>query len=179
VVSAPTAIGLAAEPLDGARVHLRPASTSDTDSFRAILHDEGVRVWWQNPDPAADAAELLADPEVAVWLIEADGVVVGLIMAGEETDPQYHHGSIDIALAEAGRGRGFGTDAVRAVARWLIDRRGHHRLTIDPSAANERAIRVYEKLGSRRVGILRAYERWLDGAWHDGLLMDLLADELR
>ena len=179
MVSRPEAIGLAAEPLDGARVHLRPAAPADTEALLAILLDDGVKAWWQNPDPARDAAELIGDPEVAVWLVEADGLVVGLIMAGEETDPQYPSGSIDIALAEAGRGRGLGTDAVRTVARWLIDRRGHHRITIDPSAANERAIRVYEKLGFRRVGILRAYERWLDGEWHDGLLMDLLADELR
>lgn len=178
-MTVPDEIGLAAEPLDGARVHLRPATAADTATLHAILLDDGVAAWWQNPDPAADAAELVSDPEVAIWLIEADGTVVGLVMAGEETDPQYPHGSIDIALAEAGRGRGLGTDAVRTVARWLIDRRGHHRITIDPSAANERAIRVYENLGFRRVGILRAYERWLDGAWHDGLLMDLLADELR
>jgi len=26
--------------------------------------------------------------------------------------------------------------------------------------------------------VLRRYERWADGEWHDGLLMDLLADEL-
>jgi aminoglycoside 6'-N-acetyltransferase len=26
--------------------------------------------------------------------------------------------------------------------------------------------------------VMRNYERGLDGTWHDGLLMDLLADEL-
>jgi aminoglycoside 6'-N-acetyltransferase len=57
--------------------------------------------------------------------------------------------------------------------------RGHHRLTIDPSAENARAIRTYTSLGFRPVGLLRAYERWRDGSWHDGLLMDLLADDLR
>jgi aminoglycoside 6'-N-acetyltransferase len=28
------------------------------------------------------------------------------------------------------------------------------------------------------VGVLRSYERAPDGSWRDGLLMDLLADEL-
>jgi aminoglycoside 6'-N-acetyltransferase len=28
------------------------------------------------------------------------------------------------------------------------------------------------------VGIMRLYERGPDGTWHDGLLMDLLRDEL-
>ena len=40
------------------------------------------------------------------------------------------------------------------------------------------AIRCYAKVGFRPVGVLRRYERGLDGTWHDGLLMDLLADEL-
>ena len=107
------------------------------------------------------------------------GTAIGVIMASEEADPQYRHAGIDIALAAEGQGRGLGREAVRTVARWLIDTRGHHRITIDPSAGNERAIRTYASLGFRPVGVLRAYERWRDGSWHDGLLMDLLADELR
>jgi aminoglycoside 6'-N-acetyltransferase len=71
-----------------------------------------------------------------------------------------------------------GPEALRAVARYLIDERGHHHLTIDPAAANARAIRAYQTIGFRPVGILRAYERGADGAWHDNLLMDLLASEL-
>ena len=168
----------AIEPLDGAAVHLRPATVADADAVTQILFDQGVADWWQTADPAQDAIELVDDDELAFWLIESDGAVVGIVMASEETDPQYRHGSIDIALAEAGRGRGLGPDAVRTVARWLIDVRGHHRLTIDPSATNERAIAAYAKLGFRPVGTMRAYERWRDGSWHDGLLMDMLADDL-
>ncbi|MEA2437908.1 MAG: hypothetical protein QOF65_2464, partial [Thermoleophilaceae bacterium] len=32
--------------------------------------------------------------------------------------------------------------------------------------------------GFRRVGVMRKCERFADGAWHDALLMDLLAEEL-
>ena len=58
---------------------------------------------------------------------------------------------------------------------YLFRHRGHHRLTIDPAAANDRAIRCYAKVGFRPVGVMRAYERGLDGRFHDGLLMDMLA----
>jgi aminoglycoside 6'-N-acetyltransferase len=62
--------------------------------------------------------------------------------------------------------------------RHLIDERGHHRITIDPAAANTAAIRAYEKVGFRRVGVMRSYERDAGGdGWHDGLLMELLAGE--
>ena len=64
------------------------------------------------------------------------------------------------------------------LARYLIEERGHHRLTIDPAADNAPAIRAYEKVGFRPVGVMRSYERGPDGTLHDGLLMDLLADEL-
>jgi len=64
------------------------------------------------------------------------------------------------------------------MARYLLEERGHHRLTIDPALANERAVRVYERVGFRRVGVMRNYERGADGTWHDGLLLDLLRGDL-
>jgi len=70
------------------------------------------------------------------------------------------------------------TEAVRLLARFLFEQRGHHRITIDPAAANEPAIRCYAKVGFRPVGIMRQYERGPDGTFHDGLLMDLLRDYL-
>ena len=66
---------------------------------------------------------------------------------------------------------------MRLLARHLLFERNHHRITIDPAAANAAAIRTYEKVGFRRVGIMRSYERGPDGTWHDGLLMDLLKEE--
>ena len=120
----------------------------------------------------------MTQDEIAVWTIETDGAVVGLIQADEETEPQYRHASIDIVLASGGQDRGLGSDAVRTVARWLLDVRSHHRITIDPAASNERAIRAYSRVGFRPVGVMRNYERARDRTWHDGLLMDLLAGEL-
>ena len=60
--------------------------------------------------------------------------------------------------------------------RYLIDERGHHRITIDPATANTAAIAAYEKAGFVRVGVMRDYERDVDGCgWHDALLMELVA----
>jgi aminoglycoside 6'-N-acetyltransferase len=175
-----TTIREAIEPLDGAGIHLRPTTTdaADAAALATVLRDPTVDAWWQVPDVDADVAELLADPELAIWLIEEDGNVVGLVMAGEEIDPMYRHASIDISIVAGGQGRGLGSETVRTVARWLIQRRGHHRVVIDPAAANARANAAYAKFGFRPVGRMRAYERSRDGSWHDGLLMDLLADEL-
>ena len=160
-------------------MHLRPAATRDEAAFLAILTDPTVDAVWQSRDAAADAHELATQDEIAVWAIEVDRAVVGMIQADEETEPQYRHASIDIVLASGAQDRGLGSDAVRTVARWLFEVRGHHRITIDPAASNARAIRAYERVGFRPVGILRAYEGSRDGTFHDGLLLDLLAGELR
>ena len=84
---------------------------------------------------------------------------------------------MDIALAANHHGHGLGREALGPLARHLVDVRGHHRLVIDPAAANERAIAAYRRLGFRPVGVMRRYERGPDGTWHDGLLMDMLAAE--
>jgi aminoglycoside 6'-N-acetyltransferase len=121
--------------------------------------------------------EFLADERTLV--IEVDGEVIGAIQFDEEDDPMYRRAGIDIYLTASRHDQGFGSEAVGVLARYLINERGHHRLTIDPAADNAAAIRAYEKAGFRRVGVMRAYERGPDGTWHDGLLMDLLAEELR
>jgi aminoglycoside 6'-N-acetyltransferase len=58
----------------------------------------------------------------------------------------------------------------------LISERGHHRITIDPALANAAAIRCYEKVGFKPVGVMRQAERDAGGqGWHDCLLMELVA----
>ena len=137
--------------------------------------------WWGQPRPDVDVADdwLDADPDTTVWIIDVEGEVAGSIQTAEEAEPDYRHASIDLFLGPAYQGRGLASDAIRTLARWLFEERGHHRLTIDPSAANERAIRTYGAVGFRPVGVMRRYERGPDGTFHDGLLMDLLRDEFR
>ena len=114
----------------------------------------------------------------ALLVVEVGGQVAGGIQYHEETDPMYRHAGIDIYLGSRFQGQGAGREAVALLARYLFEQRGHHRITIDPAAANAQAIRSYAKVGFRPVGVMRQYERGGDGNFHDGLLMDLLRDEL-
>jgi aminoglycoside 6'-N-acetyltransferase len=86
--------------------------------------------------------------------------------------------AIDIFLTSSAQGRGLGPDAIRTLARYLIGERGHHRPTIEPAVDKKPAIRAYQKVGFRPVGVLHQYWRSQDGNWRDGLLMGLLAPEL-
>ncbi|WP_433224734.1 GNAT family N-acetyltransferase [Microtetraspora malaysiensis] len=165
--------------LYGTAVTLRPATEADVPALAAIRATPEVYRWWRGEeDLAAEVARDLNAPDTAVLAIVYDGRVVGQIQWGAEEEPDYRHASIDVFLDPAVHGRGIGADAIRTLARHLIADRGHHRLTIDPAADNSAAIRCYEKVGFRPVGVMRRYERGPDGTWHDGLLMDLLAEEL-
>jgi aminoglycoside 6'-N-acetyltransferase len=154
---------------------LRPLEPRDAADLRRILMKPEVACWWDEPD---DDFPLADDPDSTRLVIDVDGTVAGMVQYAEELDPKYRHASIDSFLDPAFHGRGLGTEAVRRVVRLLIDERGHHRITIDPAAENAAAIRAYEKVGFRPVGIMRGYERDVGGdGFHDGLLMELLAGE--
>ena len=161
----------AARPaLRGRLVALRPAADADAPALLAILDHPEVAEWWRRSE-----WERLDESGAVTFTIVLDGAVVGCIQYNEETDPDYFSAAVDIFVAAAVHGRGVGGDAMRTLLAWLIDGRGHHRLTVDPAAANARAIHVYEKLGFRPVGVLREYERVAGGSRRDALLMELLA----
>ncbi|SCF19675.1 aminoglycoside 6'-N-acetyltransferase [Micromonospora haikouensis] len=165
--------------LRGRAVTLRPVTAADVPALAAIRATPEVRRWWRGGDDLTAAVRAdLGDDDLTVYAVEHDGRVVGAIQWYADDDPDYRHASLDVFLDPAVRGAGLGGDAIRTLARHLIDVHGHHRLTIDPAAANTAAIRAYAKVGFRPVGVLRRYERGEDGRWHDGLLMDLLAEDL-
>ncbi len=165
--------------LAGDLVTLRPLRPADREALLGVLRDPSVVAIWDTRGAEHSADELYAgDAHYTVWAIEVDGQLAGSIQAAENEDEDYKSAGIDIIMSSPFQGRGLGTDAVRTLARYLIDVRGHFRLTIDPATSNARAIRTYEKVGFKPVGVMRQYERGADGTYHDGLLMDLLAGEL-
>ncbi|WKX68687.1 aminoglycoside 6'-N-acetyltransferase [Streptomyces sp. XD-27] len=154
--------------LHGNEVVLRSVTDGDAEILDRIVREPEVAAWWSPPE---DYEDMLA--------VVFGGEVIGAVQFDEETDPEFRHAGIDIFLSARHHGKGLGADTVRTLAQWLVRERGHHRLTIDPAAANTAAIRCYSKVGFKPVGIMRAYARdHRTGAWQDGLLMDLLADEL-
>lgn len=190
-----TAIGLRRSPVAAATCHdtvpclamsvaaptvtIRPVLPEDAPTLTGILAQPSVARWWGEFDEDRVERELIVgEPDVRVFAIEIDGRLVGAIQSAEETDPEFRHAGIDLFLDDGVQGHGVGPTAVRMLARRLIDEDGHHRLTIDPAADNERAIRAYEKVGFRTVGRLRRYQRAPDRGWIDGLLMELLAEDL-
>jgi aminoglycoside 6'-N-acetyltransferase len=163
-----------ADPDGRAEITLRPLAEGDEVELLRIHTAPEIVRWWDVP--ARDFP--WDEPESTRLTIVIDGAIAGLIQYSEESEPKYRHAEIDLFLDPALHGRAHGSEAVRRVVRLLIDERGHHRITIDPAVENVAAIRAYEKVGFKPVGVMRQAERDVGGdGWHDALLMELLAGE--
>lgn len=153
---------------------LRALARGDEGELLRIHRAPEVMRWWDAPAEGFPWDE----PQSTSLTILCGGAIAGLIQYWEDREPKYRHAGVDLFVDPARHGRGVGSEAVRKVVRTLFYERGHHRVTIDPAADNAAAIRAYEKVGFKAVGVMRQAERDADGAgWHDALLMELLRGE--
>jgi len=108
---------------------LRPPVDGDVAPLVEVLTDPEVATWWGRWDAARVHADLLAGGNG--WVVERGGSVVGWLEVNVESEPDYEHVGLDIAIGAAGRGCGLGRQALRLVVRHFRDQ-GCHRFTIDP-----------------------------------------------
>jgi aminoglycoside 6'-N-acetyltransferase len=119
---------------------LRPADAGDVDRLVAWHADPEVARYWDDETFTREEMEKrLARPDVEAWIVERSGEPVGYL--------QVHPEGLDMFLVPAARGRGLGPDAARAMARHLLDGGGFSRVTVDPYAWNETAVRAWERAG--------------------------------
>ena len=72
--------------------------------------------------------------------------------------------------------KGYGTDATRIMLWIAFNILGLHSVYLDTMEDNERAIHVYEKVGFKRVGLIRETE-FSEGTYKGLLIMDILRSE--
>jgi RimJ/RimL family protein N-acetyltransferase len=170
--------------LRGERVVLRPFRSSDLPVLREWFRDpETARTWGR--DPLVADSEFEADLTgrfqrfdlSGYFAIENEkGVLVGRAEY-EHLDPVDRTVELMIMIGDPNsRGRGIGSDALRTLIHHLFTDRQIERVWLTVLAWNAAAIRTYEKLGFVREGVRRE-DIWIDGAWHDQLVMGLLRAE--
>lgn len=171
--------------LKGRLTYLRPLEPSDLSRFVAGVNDEKV-MWHLGPHLP------LSEKEAEGWLERVSTSVESAIfaicsrdgrMVGEIAMDRIHHRnrSAELVIAlfdEADWNRGYGTDALRTLLRFLFEQMNFHRLQLLVHEDNERAIHVYGKLGFVREGRLRD-ENFRGGRYTASLVMAVLADEFR
>jgi aminoglycoside 6'-N-acetyltransferase len=158
--------------IEGERLVLERVRPEHAERLEELRRTAEVARWWDPPPPGWPLQE---EANMCALAIVVDGEVAGYLQFWEEPDPEARHADVDIFLGPDAQGRGLGSEAMRAVVRHLIEDRGHHRITLSTAVDNARAIHVYEKVGFRRVGVMRksALSR-RTGEWEDELLMELV-----
>jgi aminoglycoside 6'-N-acetyltransferase len=160
--------------LAGERVTLRRPTNADAAPLLTILSEPEVARWWVGYTAERIRDEIL-DSGYSL-IMEIDEQCAGAIFLYPNEDPEYLHVVIHLFLGANWYGHRYGAEALAIVIAHL-GALGHHRFTLDPNVHNAPAIRSYERLGFRRVGILREYQLRPDGSREDGLLMDLVLSD--
>lgn len=172
--------------LTGPNVRLRPLAESDADAVLAGMEDaESMRLTGSHgtftPERvAAHCSRVAAAFDRWDYAIEVPGAF-GSRMVGEvvlnEVDSDNRSANIRIVIwVPEARNRGYGTEAMRLMTAFGIERVGLHRIELQVHAFNPRAIRAYEKVGFRLEGTLREALSWV-GAWIDTHVMSVLASD--
>lgn len=158
--------------MDG-RYRFRPVERPDLPLLRTWRSRPHVVQWWGAPD-AEDPAEMLGDPNLAMWIVECDGRPFAY---AQDYDPHawdphpFAHlppgaRGIDQYIGEPEMvGRGHGSAFVRAHCERLFAA-GAPAVGTDPHPDNARAIRAYEKAGFTIASLP------LDTRWGRALLME-------
>ncbi|MGW7486222.1 GNAT family N-acetyltransferase [Streptomyces sp. NPDC054786] len=118
---------------------------------------------------AADSGRLYG-----IW---ADGVLVGGVLF-RTFDPEFGTCEVGCWLEEAAVGRGLVTRAMRVLIDWAVEQRGIHRVEWIASSSNTASIKVAERLGMVRDGVLRESYPYR-GVRHDMEVWSVLAGEWR
>jgi aminoglycoside 6'-N-acetyltransferase len=132
-----------ASPVFGDRTELRPVVEDDAELLVRWHADPEVLRFWDGETFTRETMLVeLARDDVTPYLVLAAGEAVGYLQVWGDGE-----GGIDMFLAPGARGRGLGPDAGRAMARHLRDDRGWTRVTVDPYAWNDVAVRAWRNAG--------------------------------
>ncbi len=122
------------------------------------------------------------DETLIPCIVEYDGTPIGYIqfyeLASEDTlaygyspeeEPIF---GLDQFIGETAYwNRGIGTKLIRSMVAYLICSEEAKRIVMDPQAANNRALHVYEKCGFVKKKFLPEHE-WHEGSYRDCWLLE-------
>jgi aminoglycoside 6'-N-acetyltransferase len=129
----------------GHSVELRPATEDDVPLLTAWHSDAEIARYWDGRTYTRDEMrQRLRRPGVEPFLIEHAGTAIGYLQIWRASDGGA---GIDLFLVPAARGRGFGSDSLRASARHVLEVRGWPRVVAEVYAWNADAVRAFRSAG--------------------------------
>ncbi|MFG2954334.1 GNAT family N-acetyltransferase [Streptomyces sp. NPDC048291] len=171
----------------GHRVRLRAVEPEDWTAFMrfAVAADDGrggsrldlprsaesCRAWTQEQSVAA------SDDDRFQLAVEstATGELVGTV-GSHRTGPRSGWFECDVMIGADHRGRGYATEAVMLLLRFMFAERRYHKCLAAVFAHNEASLALFRRLGFTEEGRLREHV-FFAGRHHDLVMMGMLAEE--
>lgn len=125
-------------------------------------------------------AEMVAEsgkPFCFHWVITLDGQVIGRVK-GWEVSPYNGYLQLGYDLSPEHRGKGYMTEAVGAVIRYMLTEADANRVYCSVRERNMASRRVCEKNGMRHEGVLRQHYARQDGGFDDVYLYGIVRSDL-
>jgi RimJ/RimL family protein N-acetyltransferase len=172
--------------LVGEKIRLTAITPRDLPTIeRWYQNTEFLRLW--DADPAfpkteRQLAEFVENQQKSsTAFLFAIRPLIGEDLIGmmDLSDISWSHGVAWVAIGigdEAQSGQGYGYEAMRLLLQFAFDELNLHRVQLTVFDYNQRAIRLYEKLGFTREGAFREFLQ-RDGQRHDMILYGLLRPE--
>jgi RimJ/RimL family protein N-acetyltransferase len=169
--------------LNTERLNLRPLEAEDAAAIHLMMSDAEVMAFWDSEvidDPALtlDIVERHLDEagrdEARYWTLQlaADGRFLGLCDLSE-IDRRHSRADVGFMVARRYWGGGYTFEAMHAVIGHAAQGLRLKRLQARTHLGNVRSMRLLDRLGFKREGLLRGYvER--DGERRDCVLFGLL-----
>ena len=173
--------------LIGERCVLRPFRSEDARVIAEIGNNIEARKYLQNVIPFTELGEMdfveslsremsSPAPRRIVFAVEVDGKVVGATGL-ERINWISRNCYFAIAIYDPDYwNRGIGTEATKLMVSYAFEFLNMHKILLEVYDYNERAIRVYQKVGFEIEGRLRK-NHYFNGRYHDTLVMGILSEE--
>jgi RimJ/RimL family protein N-acetyltransferase len=168
------------------RLTIRPLARPDIARFTDYRNDPRIARYqdWELPY-TRDLAHALVDelerdgrPRSGEWvqlaIVDATDRLLGDLAVWLDETSQL--AIIGYTLAPGQHGKGYATEAVGAIVRWLLVVKKVHRITATIDPANLASARVLERSGFRYIGTARS-AAMVRGSWEDDARFELLLDD--
>jgi len=169
----------------GRTVYLTSLDPEDAETVREWINDPEVREWMlagHVPISKAKEREFFEQAHVTTdaYHFEIrrldDRRLIG-ICGLQRVDMLHRHAEFGIFIGDIGsQGKGFGADAIRTLIGFAFGTLGLHTVQISYLEGNERAAKLYPKLGFKDAGRLREYY-YIRGEFRDAVLLDMTREE--
>ncbi|TQR30164.1 GNAT family N-acetyltransferase [Brevibacillus brevis] len=168
------------------RIYLRKMTGEDVDVYHTWRNDEEVMrttnpsmdvYTWEDTNGFVNQVILHASSSKSYMIVDSQTNRPIGITSLIQIDLKNRNAECIIDIGEKEYwGKGYGREAMKLLLDYAFLEMNLHRVSLRVFSFNERAIKLYERLGFKQEGISRQF-LFREGKWHDIVHMGILQQE--